>query len=134
MPQNPYRESFGPIARRRKMPKTQRLYFERARLNAAGLGEEDAWDYFVQARVPDAWDTLEQDIDVDEPKEKITIYLDASVAKFYKAMGRGYQARVNRVLATFAQMRIAQVKRLNEMMEEELAQIDALRESGMGPD
>ena len=86
------------------------------------------WDYFDQAQVPEAWDTLEQDIDVDEPKEKITIYLDASVAKFYKAMGRGYQARVNRVLATFAQMRIAQVKRLEEMMEEELAQVEALRE------
>ncbi len=128
MPRNPHRESFGPIARRRKMPKTQRLYFERARLNAAGLAEEDSWDYFVQAQVPEAWDTLEQDIDVDEPKEKITIYLDASVAKFYKAMGRGYQARVSRVLATFAQMRIAQIKRLDEMMEEELAQVEAFRE------
>ncbi len=134
MPRNPHRESFGPIARRRKMSKTQRLYFERARLNAAGLAEEDSWDYFVQAQVPEAWDTLEQDIDVDEPKEKITIYLDTSVAKFYKAMGRGYQARVNRVLATFAQMCIAQVKRLNEMMEEELAQIEAMLDSGFGSD
>ena len=43
-------------------------------------------------------------------------------------MGVGYQARINRVLATFAQMRIAQIRKLEEMMEEELAQIEELRE------
>ena len=128
MPRNPHRESFGQVARRRNMPKTQRPYFERLRLNTATMGNEGAWEYYVQSQVPEAWETLEQDIDVDEPKEKITIYLDASVAKFYKAMGRGYQARVNRILATLAQMRIAQIKRLDEMMEEELAQVEAFRE------
>ncbi len=39
-----------------------------------------------------------------------------------------YRARANCVLVTFAQMRIAQVKRLEEMMEEELAQVEAQRE------
>ena len=30
-----------------------------------------------------------------------------SVAKFYRAMGEGYQARINRLLRTWAQMKIA---------------------------
>ncbi len=42
-----------------------------------------------------------------EKKVQVTIRLDESVAKFYRAMGRGYQGRINRVLATYAQMRIA---------------------------
>lgn len=133
MPQNPHRETVGRMCRRQNLPKSRRLYFERVRLNAAALEHEEVSDYFVQAQVPEAWDTLEQDIDVDEPKEKVTLYLDASVAKFYKAMGRGYQPRINRVLATFAQMRIAQVKRLGEMLEDELDAVARLRAKAGAP-
>ena len=49
-------------------------------------------------------------MDVTERKVKITIRLDESVVKFYRAMGVGYQARMNRVLQTYAQMQIAQVR------------------------
>jgi len=59
---------------------------------------------------------------------KMSLYLDESVARFYRAMGTGYQARINRILATFAQMRISQVKRLNEMLDEEMAKIEEMRE------
>ncbi|MDA8585495.1 BrnA antitoxin family protein [Rhodobacteraceae bacterium] len=60
--------------------------------------------------VPDAWHMIEMDVDVSEPKEKLTLYLDKSVAKMFKAMGHGYQARINRILATWVQMQIADVK------------------------
>jgi hypothetical protein len=57
--------------------------------------------------VPDAWHTLEADLDVEEPRVKVTLYLDRSVARFYRGMGRGYHARINRLLRTWAQMKIA---------------------------
>ncbi|CUH54408.1 BrnA antitoxin family protein [Shimia marina] len=62
----------------------------------------------LREAVPEAWHHLEQDLDVSERKEKVTLYLDRSVAQFYRAMGKGYQARINRLLATWAQMKIAE--------------------------
>ena len=54
---------------------------------------------------------------VTEPKVKVTLYLDASVARFFRAMGNGYQARINRVLSTWAQMKIAGMLREREEIE-----------------
>ena len=61
----------------------------------------------LRDEVPDAWHRLEADLDVREKKVQITLRLDASVAKFFRAMGQGYQARINRILETWAQMKIA---------------------------
>ena len=80
----------------------------------------------LRDRVPEAWHTLEHDLDVEEPKTKITLRLDDSVARFYRAMGPGYQARISRILALWAHMKIcdalrledaayAQMKRLNDL-------------------
>ncbi|MBO9474719.1 BrnA antitoxin family protein [Shimia sp. R10_1] len=66
----------------------------------------------LREAVPEAWHRLEQDCDVQERKEKVTLYLDQSVARFYRAMGKGYQGRINRLLATWAQMKIAEELRV----------------------
>ena len=124
MTTNPHRGMF----KRPTNTKTRQLMIERMLLNLEHLKLEDKLDYHVQALVPEAWDTLEQDVDVVEKKTKLTVYLDASVAQFYQAMGKGFHGRINRVLATFAQMRIAQVKKLNEMLDEEMAKIEAMRD------
>lgn len=105
MPTNPYRGAH----RGRGFTKTQAMHLERLMLNAQHLESEDLSDYDIQHLIPVAWDTLERDVDVEEKKVKITLRLDESVAKFYRAMGTGYQARMNRILATFAQMRMGQV-------------------------
>ena len=50
-------------------------------------------------------------MDVTERKVKITIRLDEKRGEDSdRAMGVGYQARMNRVLQTYAQMQIAQVR------------------------
>ena len=123
MPTNPYRGTF----KRPAHTKSRQLHIERMLLNLEHLKDENQLDYHVQALVPEAWDTLERDIDVEEKKTKVTLRLDASVAKFYRAMGTGYQARINRILATFAQMRIVQVRKLEEMLDEEMARIEEMR-------
>jgi hypothetical protein len=90
--------------------KTERLALERLKRNLRVMDADGTFDWYVGELVPDAWRTLEEDIDTDEPKEKVTLYLDQSVAKFYRAMGTGYHARINRVLATYAQLKIARVR------------------------
>lgn len=93
--------------------RTQRLARERLTKHLYGLSRDDAWVREIQALVPDAWQALEADLPVEEEKIKITLRLDESVAKFFRATGPGYQARINRVLATYAQMRIAEVYRMD---------------------
>jgi len=88
----------------------------------------------LREAVPEAWHTLEQDLDVAEPKEKVTLYLDRSVAKFYRAMGQGYQARINRLLATWAQMKIAEEVQLDAHLAARLRDYGPCpRPCGAGP-
>lgn len=94
---------------RKTLTRTERLALDRLGKRSLALNDTPIWVYDLKDEVPAAWATLEQDIDVDEPKVKITLRLDDSVAKFYRAMGKGYQERINRVLATYAQMKIARV-------------------------
>ncbi len=124
MPVSPFRGRV-PARKSRPLTKTQRLYFERLLLNVRALQEENAFEYDVAAVVPEAWDTLEHDVDVTERKVKVTLRMDESVAKFYRAMGQGYQARINRVLATFAQMRIAEVERFHKELDADMAKMEA---------
>jgi hypothetical protein len=93
--------------------KTHRLALDRLGKRSLDLVDTPIWVYDLRDEVPAAWATLEQDVDVEEPKVKITLRLDESVAKYYRAMGKGYQERINRVLATYAQMKIARVMELD---------------------
>lgn len=105
---------------RLKGTKTERLARERLLKNLRAMDDEGTFDWYVKKEVPHAWATLEDDVDVSEPKVKVTLRLDESVAKFYRAMGSGYQARINRILATYAQLKIARVTALEAEMREEL--------------
>ena len=94
--------------------KTARLAYERVIGNVVDLEYDGLTPYWVRDHIPEAWDRLEKDVDVFEKKVQITIRLDESVAKYFRAMGPGYQSRINRVLATFAQMRIAQINAIDQ--------------------
>lgn len=100
-----------------KVPQTRTARMARARLGylMSGFGDEAGLYHNVQERVPEAWATLAEDLPCEEPRVKITIRLDQSVARFYRAMGKGYQARMNRVLATYAQMQIGEVQKDHEV-------------------
>jgi uncharacterized protein (DUF4415 family) len=88
------------------MTKTERIARDRL-FRQLWAADEEVLNQLIRDQVPDAWHTLEADLDVEEPKVKVTLYLDASIVKVFRAMGQGYQARINRVLATWAQMKIA---------------------------
>lgn len=109
-----------------KGPKTKRLAEKRMRqLMYHAACEEDA-GFMERARreVPDAWLTLEMDVEVHQPKDKMTLYLDRHVIKFFRAMGHGYQARINRILETYLQMKIA------ENVNFEIDMLDAIEQAG----
>jgi uncharacterized protein (DUF4415 family) len=91
-----------------RMTKTERIARDRLTLHMWHWMKDDQ-DVEDELRkiTPAAWATLELDVDCDEPKEKVTLYLDRTVARAFKSMGKGYQARINRLLATWLQMRAA---------------------------
>lgn len=97
----------------RRFVQTRTARMARARLarHLQGFGTDEGLWLRVQERVPEAWATVEEDIDSEEEKVKITLRLDASVAKLFRAMGKGYQARINHILATYAQMRMGEIDR-----------------------
>ena len=95
-----------PPMTRKQLTRTERIARDRL-FRHLWEGRDDHLSEALREQVPDAWHTLEYDLDVTESKVKLTLYLDTSTAKFYRAMGAGYQARINRILGTWAQMKIA---------------------------
>lgn len=90
-----------------RMTRTEKLARRRL-IYHLWLAEEDELPLArMRAELPEAWHTIEADIDCMEPKRKVTLYLDASVTKMFRGMGQGYQARINRILATWLQMKMA---------------------------
>lgn len=107
-----------------KLPQTRTAIRARARLRHLfyeANDDEDLWRA-VQERVPVAWATLFEDLPIIEEKEKITLRLDKSVVKFFKATGPGYQTRINHLLATYAQMQIGEVHREGARVAELMAE------------
>ena len=104
-----------------KVPLTQRLSRDKLIRWFAeeSLSDQRVLEYTMRDEVPAAWHVLEYDLDVSEPKVKVTLWLDKSVAQFYRAMGKGYQARVNRILALYAHMKIAKFLDLEKAMNED---------------
>ncbi len=72
------------------------------------MGDDGGFLAAARREVPEAWLTLEMDLDVAEPKEKVSLYLDKSVAQMFRRMGAGYHARINRILATWVQMKMSE--------------------------
>jgi uncharacterized protein (DUF4415 family) len=115
-------------------PKTRQLAAQRLRhLLTEGL-REDRMVTELEQLVPDAWALLEADVACHEKKEKVTLYLDASVAKFFRAMGHGYQARINRLLALYAQAKIAESRWFEDAFFRELDAAHREREAETGSD
>ncbi|MEM8958047.1 MAG: hypothetical protein AAGC86_09545 [Pseudomonadota bacterium] len=69
----------------RRVPKSCRLAAGRLIHHRIAGEFDEGTDWDVREKIPEAWMTLEQDVDVREPKVKVTLYLDDSVAKFFRA-------------------------------------------------
>ncbi|NKB26961.1 MAG: hypothetical protein GKR99_05140 [Rhodobacteraceae bacterium] len=87
---------------------------------AAGMRRLNSLHAEINARelemlhVPKAWTELPDAHPAKPKKVRVTLLLEPSVAKFYRGYGQGYQALVNDVLATYAQLRIAKLLKATE--------------------
>lgn len=90
------------------MTKAQRIHWAYA-IDARRMIEHDLHAVAAKLRsLPPEWDEIWQDKDRRDAKRvPVTIRLDADVVRFFKAMGAGYQPRMNRVLRTFMHYRLA---------------------------
>ena len=102
----------------RRMTKTERIANAGLARRIHEMQDDSYFDDSIRDLIPDAWRTLEQDIDVEERRVRVTLLLDESVAKFFRAMGRGYQARINRLLGTYAQMMILKSRHDDTFLKE----------------
>lgn len=94
-----------------KGPKTRRLAearFHQLLHLQTMAASEDLFLETARKEVPEAWHTLEMDVEAEGPKEKVTLYLDRAVIAMFRKMGKGYQARINRILETWMQMKMAE--------------------------
>ena len=93
-----------------KGPKTRRLAEERLHhlMFMQAMNNDMAFLETARKEIPDAWHTLEMDVETEAPKVKMTLYLDKAVAAMFRKMGQGYQARINRILETWMQMKMAE--------------------------
>ena len=93
-----------------KGPKTRKLAEERLHLlmHMHNMTYDDSYLEEARLHIPDAWHTLETDVPTEAPKEKVTLYLDKAVIAMFRKMGTGYQARINRILETWMQMKMAE--------------------------
>ena len=66
---------------------------------------------------PPSWHGQLQDVEVAAKKQKVTLYLDAPVVRFFRGMGNGYQERINRLLSTWMNMKIADELKIIEIIE-----------------
>lgn len=92
------------------MTKTQRIHWSYA-TDALRMIEYDLHSVAIKLRcMPREGDEIWQDKDRRDPKRvRATIRLDADVVKFFKAMGPGYQPRINRVLRAYMHYRLAAI-------------------------
>ncbi len=92
----------------KKMTKTQAIHWGYA-VDAHRMFEYDLHSVIKKDKMlPPGWDEIWRDMDRRDPKRvPVTIRLDADVVRFFKGMGEGYQARINRVLRMFMHYRLA---------------------------
>lgn len=68
------------------------------------LEEMETWwrDYRLKQRmIPDEWYRLHETAPCRPKKARLTAAFDADVVRWYRSLGRGYQARMNAVLRAY---------------------------------
>lgn len=92
-----------------ELKKTARLVRARLQAGLGALRDDAAMSRALADLCPPAWRDVEDDAALDEERVKLTLYLERSVAQFYRATGTGYQARIARILSVWSLMRTAEI-------------------------
>ena len=91
----------------RRMTKAQRRHWRLA-VDVRRRIETDIHEFLAPHGVPSEWHAIWEDPDRRAPKRtRCTVAFDADLVRFFKAMGPGYQVRMNRVLRAFMEMHLS---------------------------
>jgi len=63
--------------------------------------QEDLTVHWLDQSLPDAWTGLDHGDPVDHHKTRVTLRVDTEMLKWFRKLGPGYQARMNRVLRIY---------------------------------
>ena len=63
--------------------------------------QEDLTLHWLDQSLPDAWTGLDHGDPVDHHKTRVTLRVDSEMLKWFRKLGPGYQARMNRVLRIY---------------------------------
>lgn len=63
--------------------------------------QEDLADHWIDQSLPDEWDGLDFDFPVKRPTTRVTLRLDADMVRWFRKLGPGYGARINRILRIY---------------------------------
>jgi hypothetical protein len=61
-------------------------------------GLREVW---ADLSIPDDWNYLEDQFPTQTKKIKISLYLDADMVRWFRNLGKGYQARINAILRIY---------------------------------
>lgn len=115
----------------KKMTATERKHWGFG-VDAIRMMENELMGYLHEYR---AWDEIWKDEDRRDPKRtRVTIRLDADVVKYFRAMGVGYQARINRVLRAYMHFRLAKLVEGPDTMDYILRPAEVLASARASPD
>ena len=87
---------------------TPKLHYHNLATTLRDLEADLRWGLDGSARIPAAWSEIAL-TPVEPFKRKLTLRVDEDVARFFKAMGRGYLTQMNRVLRAYMEARLAGV-------------------------
>ncbi len=93
----------------RKPTKSELRYLQGARDSLMRLHMMVYGQDIMSLHAPKEWQMLEDTFRCAPRKLRITLLLDEPVAKFFRMKGRGYQALINEVLRSYAELRLAKV-------------------------
>ena len=98
------------MSKPKQMTRTERTYWSYA-VDAMRRDEWDLHATLIEAGdLPAGWDEIWNAREHrDTRTQRVTIRLDSDVVKFFKAMGDGYQPRINRALRAYMYFRLAGV-------------------------
>jgi len=63
--------------------------------------QDDLEANWLDKSLPDFWTGLEWDVPIDRHKTRVTLRLDTDMVRWFRKLGPGYQARMNRVLRVY---------------------------------
>lgn len=63
--------------------------------------QQDLSNSWLDQSLPDYWSGLDWEASVPRHKTRVTLRLDADMVRWFRALGPGYQVRMNRVLRIY---------------------------------